>query len=234
MPKLSKISPIQGVKRLVDMRAFMRLVMNLLKLALIAAIAMWVIHNDLLLIIKLAELTPLAAFLASGNIIYGLAIKLAVLLFVLALLDYMFQRWQHERDLRMSKHDVKMEMKNMDGDPLVKQRRARVARQMAMQRMAHAVPQADVIVTNPTHYAIALRYDADTMQSPKVIAKGADFMAMRIRQIALANDIPLVERKSLAQVLYRTVDVGREVPAEFYNAVAEIMAYVYRLRRRSA
>src|SRR5690606_1605873 len=129
------------------------------------------------------------------------------------------------------------EMKRMEGDPMIKQRRSRVAKQLAEQRTAQAVPQADVIVTNPTHYAVALRYDSATMRAPKVIAKGADYLAMRIRQIAIVHEIPIVERKPLARALYAGVDVGQEVPPEHYAAVAEILAYVYRLSgtaRRSA
>ena len=161
-----------------------------------------------------------------------LALKLAVLLLVLALLDYAFQRWQHERDLRMSKQEVKEDMKRMEGDPLVKQRRTRVARQLALQRIGQAVPNADVVVTNPTHFSVALKYDAKTMTAPKVIAKGADFLALRIRQIAVANGVPMVERKEIAQALYKTVEVGQEVPPQLYSAVAEVLAYVYRLGGR--
>jgi len=233
-PKLSKISPIQGVKRLFSIRAVVRLAMSLLKVALIAAVAMAVIHSELPGILKLSQLAPMQALAAAGSIVFSLSLKLAALLLILAIIDYSYERWQRTRDLRMSKQDIKDEMKRMDGDPLIKQQRARVARQLAMQRIAQAVPQADVIVTNPTHYAVALRYDAESMNAPKVIAKGADFMAMRIRQIAIAHGIPLVERKTLAQALFKHVDIGREVPSEFYSAVAEIMAYVYRLSRRSA
>ena len=125
--------------------------------------------------------------------------------------------------LRMSKQEIKEEMKRMDGDPLMKQRRARVARQLAMQRIGQAVPKADVVVTNPTHFAVALQYDGDSMKAPKVVAKGADFLAMRIRQLAIANGIPLVERKELARSLYAAVEPGQEVPPQFYNAVAEIL-----------
>ena len=134
----------------------------------------------------------------------------------------------------MTKQEVKEEMRSMEGDPMVKQRRARVARQLAMQRTAQAVPNADVIVTNPTHYAIAIKYDSDTMRAPKVIAKGADFMAMRIRQIAALHEIPIVERKPLARALFAAVDIGQEVPAEHYAAIAEILAYVYRLGERKS
>jgi flagellar biosynthetic protein FlhB len=122
-------------------------------------------------------------------------------------------------------------MKRMEGDPLMKQRRSKVARQLAMQRISAAVPGADVVVTNPTHYAVALKYD-ETMAAPKVVAKGADYMAMRIRQLAIAHDVPIVERPPLARALYRSVEVGQQIPADFYAAVAEILAYVYRLNQR--
>ncbi len=228
-PNFGKLSPLKGVANLFSMRAAMRLVMSVFKVILIAGVAIWFVIKDMPRILHIAEMTVPQAFAASGTVVYGLALKLALLLLVMAIIDYAFQRWQHEQDLKMSKQDVKEEMKRMEGDPMVKQRRTRVARQLAMQRIAQAVPKADVIVTNPTHYSIALQYDTDTMRAPKVIAKGADFMAMRIRQIALAHGIPLVERKPLAQALYRGVEIGEEVPAEHYAAVAEILAYVYRL-----
>jgi flagellar biosynthetic protein FlhB len=228
-PNFGKLSPIKGIGNLFSMRAGMRLAMSLMKVALIGVVAIWFVSRDMPAILHIAEMTTAQAFAASGTLVYGLALKLAILLLVMAIIDYSFQRWQHEQDLKMSKQDVKEEMKRMEGDPMVKQRRTRVARQLAMQRIAQAVPNADVVVTNPTHFSIALKYESGTMRAPKVIAKGADFMALRIRQIAIANGIPLVERKPLAQALYRSVEVGDEVPPEHYAAVAEILAYVYRL-----
>lgn len=229
VPSPGKLSPLKGAKNLVNARAGIRLVMSLAKITVIAAVAIVFITNDLPWILHIAELQTRAMIVASCELIYALALKLAILLLVLAILDYVFQRWQRTRELRMSKHDVKQEMKEFEGDPLTKQRRSRVARQLAMQRIAAAVPKADVIVTNPTHFAIALRYDNATMAAPRVIAKGADFMAMRIRQIAATHNIPIVERKPLARALYKSVEIGGEVPPEHYAAVAEILAYVYRL-----
>ena len=231
-PNLSRVNPISGFARLFDLRAGMRLMMSLAKLGVLAAIAVWMVIDDLPQILLLAQLETAQLFVAACSLVYALALKLAVFLLVLAVLDYGYQRWQHEKDLRMSKQDIKEEMKRMDGDPLVKQRRARVARQLAMQRVNQAVPKADVIVTNPTHFAIALKYDGATMKAPKVLAKGADFMAMRIRQLAMIHGIPLVERKELARALYAEVEPGQEVPPQFYSAVAEILAYVYRLSGR--
>ena len=233
-PSLSKISPLQGVVKLVDVRAGMRLVMSLGKIAIIAAVAVVTIYLDMPRILSLAELEPIQILGSASQIVFLLALKLAILLLMLAILDYAFQKWQHARDMRMSKQEVKEEMKQMDGDPLVKQRRLRVARQIAMQRIGQSVPTADVIVTNPTHFSVALRYDSAKMTAPKVVAKGADFLAMRIRQIGIANNVPLVERKEIARALYQTVEVGQEVPPQFYAAVAEILAYVYRLSGRKS
>jgi flagellar biosynthesis protein FlhB len=234
-PTLSKLSPLRGVRNIIGPRAGMRLLMSLGKLLIIAAVAAVTIHSDMERILVLGELDLLPMFATACQLFYTLALRLALVLLVLGILDYAYQRWQHERDMRMSKQDIREELKRMEGDPLVKQRRARVARQLALQRIGHAVPKADVVVTNPTHFAIALRYESGTMTAPKVVAKGADFLAMRIRQIAAANGVPMVERRELAQALYRSVEVGQEVPPQFYSAVAEILAYVYRLGgRRSA
>lgn len=234
LPKANRINPFSGVKRLFDARAAIRLVMSLGKVIIISAVAIVMIMAEIEALAALPTMTLGAATAASAHMTFMLSIKLAALLVILALLDFSFQKYQHTKDMRMTKQEVRQEMKDMDGDPLMKQRRARVARQLAMQRMAQQVPQADVILTNPTHLSIALRYDSDTMRAPKVIAKGADFMAMRIRQIATANGIPLVERKPLARALYGNIEVGDEVPEEHYAAVAEILAYVYRLSGKVA
>lgn len=229
IPDPKKLNPVKGIQQMFSARSAVRLVLSIGKFVLIGAVASYVIYRDMEKILHLAELSVVQAFLVSAQMVFHLAMILAILLIFLAVLDYWYQKWQHSKDLMMTKEQVKQEMKDMDGDPMVKQRRARVARQLAMQRMAQAVPNADVIVTNPTHYAIALKYDNGDMQAPKVIAKGADFMAMRIRQIAALNGIPLVERKPLARALYAGVEVGQEIPQEHYAAVAEILAYVYRL-----
>ncbi len=229
---ITKLSPLRGFKNLLDARAGVRLAMSLGKVLILGVVAVWVILNDLPAIFHLAELPLLPLLGAAAGLVYELALKLAAILLVLALGDYALARWQRMRDLRMTKQEVKEELKRMEGDPLVKQRRARVARQLALQRIAQAVPKADVIVTNPTHFAVALRYDAATMTAPRVVAKGADFLAMRIRQLAAVHGVPLVERKELARALYRAVEVGQEVPPQFYNAIAEILAYVFRMSGR--
>jgi len=148
----------------------------------------------------------------------------------LAVLDFMYQRWQHEKDLKMTKQEVKDEQRQTYGDPKVKARIRGVQMEMARRRMMDAVPEADVVITNPTHLAIALKFDAQEMIAPRVLAKGAGFVAQRIREIAEENQIPIVEEKPLAQGLYKMVEIGDYIPAELYRAVAEVLAYVYRLK----
>jgi len=228
-PDINRLSPLKGAKRLVDARAAMRGGMSIAKVAIIGGVGAWIILDDMPRIVILAGLPLVESFAAICTLTFYLGLKLAALLMVLGILDYSFQRWQREQDLKMSKQEVKEELKRMDGDPQIKQRRGKVARSLAMQRMAQAVPNADVVVTNPTHFAIALRYDSEAMTAPTVIAKGADLMAMRIRQIATAHGVPLVERREVARGLYHAVEVGQMIPPDYYQAVAEILAYVFRL-----
>ena len=148
---------------------------------------------------------------------------------VLAAADYGYQRWQFERGLRMTKQQVKDEMRNMEGDPKIKMRRRQIAHQMATKKLKKDVPTADVVVTNPTEFAVALKYDQSTMHAPRVVAKGQGLIAQRIREIAIEAGVPILERKPLARALYKLVEVGQEIPEQFYSAVAEILAYVYEL-----
>jgi flagellar biosynthetic protein FlhB len=173
-------------------------------------------------------------FALIGQLMVEMALQVVAALLALAVLDYVFQRWKHTKDIRMSKQEVKDEFKQTDGDPMVKRRRQQFARQIAMQRISAAVPRADVIVTNPEHISVAIKYDADTMHAPVVIAMGADLLAMRIRQIATQHSVPIVERKPLARLLHSTTRVGDEVPPDAYAAVAEVLAYVYRLSGHAA
>jgi len=164
------------------------------------------------------------------NLALTTALWVGIALFALALLDFAYQRWKHEQDLRMTRQEVVEEMKNMQGDPQVMARRRAVQRQMALNRMGDKVPQADVIVTNPTELAIAIQYNPEEMAAPIVVAKGAGVLAQRIRRLALEHNIPVVERKPLAQLLYKEVEPGHPVPDGSYAAVAEVLAYVYQLK----
>jgi len=239
MPKVSKINPLKGFKRLFEMRNLMRTVMNIGKIILIGVIVYIEIRKQLPVIVSLGGIAFPENFAIAAGIIFGLALRIAIAMFILGVADWIWQKWKHERDLRMSKQEVKEEAKRMEGDQTIRWRRRQMARKMIMQRMHRDVPTADVVVTNPTELAIAIRYDPETMSSPKVVAKGSGFLAARIRQIAIANGVPILEKKSLAQALYKTVEVGQEVPPELYQAIAEILSYVYELagkglRRRRA
>jgi len=229
MPSLSKLNPLNGFGRIFSMDGVMRLFTSLFKVGVIGAVAFITVRNRIGLLANIAEMEFWALACGVGEMILMLGIRLAIVLLILAIIDYCYQRYRHEKNLKMTKQEIKEEMRRMEGDPLVAERRRRVARQLAMQRMQAAVPKADVVVTNPTHYAVAIQYDAKTMTAPKVVAKGADYVAQRIREIAIAHDVPIVQRKPLAQALYRTVEIGQEIPPSLYKAVAEILAYVYEL-----
>ena len=210
--------------------------MNLLKMSLVSLAAYSAVANRigwLMIIAVQPKLTFLPSSAWAAAIIYfSIALRIGIVLLVLALIDYIYQRYRIEQQLKMSKQEVKEEMRRMDGDPKIKQRRRQIAVQRAMQKLKKQVPTADVVVTNPTHFAIALKYDEKDL-APRVIAKGADFMAFRIRELAAEAGVPIVERPPLARAIFKMVDVGEQIPEQFYAAVAEILAYVYELTGRT-
>jgi flagellar biosynthetic protein FlhB len=228
-PSLAKLNPLQGFGRLFAGRNFMQMAMNLAKAVLIGVIAWYDFQTQMPVILSLSGMGFPANFAVAAGIIYNVAWRLAWALLILAAADWLYQKWRFERDIRMTKQEIKDEAKRMEGDQQIKGRRRQLARKMIMQRIHRDVPKADVVITNPTELAIALKYDPETMSAPRVVAKGAGFLAARIRQIAVSNGVPIMERKPLAQALYKTVDVGQDVPPEFYQAIAEILAYVYEL-----
>lgn len=233
-PKFDRLDPIAGFKRTFGRRGLAKTVLNALKMVVVFVVAGLMLSGMVGEIAALPRLTPLAAFAVLGGHALRLLLTLLALLLAVGVIDYLFQRWQHTRDLKMTKEQVKDERRSMEGDPKVKAARQRMARQIALQRINQSVPRADVVVTNPTHFSIAIKYDADTMAAPRVVAKGADFLALRIRQVAAANRVPMVERPPLARALYAGCEVGREVPPEMYQAVAEVLAFVYRLEAEAA
>ena len=164
------------------------------------------------------------------EILLWTSLKIGLALLLLALLDYAFQRWKHEQDLKMTSQEVREEMKNLEGDPQVVARRRAVQRQLALNRLSNAVPKADVVITNPTELAVAIRYEPEEMAAPIVVAKGAGLIAQRIRRLALEHGIPIVENKPLARALYRDVEINQPIPEDRYAAVAEVLAYVYQLK----
>ncbi len=233
-PKFDRMSPAKGIKNIFSRRSLVKAIINIVKLTVIATVAFLVIHGAEDRIVALPALTPAGAMLITAQLVVELGLWIIAVLLLIGAIDRTYQSWQHNHDLRMTKQEVKDERKSTEGDPETKARRMRIAREITRQRLRAAVPKADVVVTNPTHYSVAIQYDADRMNAPVVVAKGADFMAIQIRLIASANNVPIVERKPLARALYRSVEVGQEVPADLYEAVAELLAYVYRLEGRLA
>ncbi len=231
-PQLNKINPLAGFGRLFSLRNLVKLCVNVGKVVIITWVAWGTIESRLGEIASLAAMDFWSTLAASADLVFVLAIRIALVLLVLAILDYTYNRYQHEQDLKMSKQELREELKRMEGDPMLRARRRNVARQLAMQRIAAEVPRADVIVTNPTHVAVALKYDPGNMGAPRVVAKGADLMAEQIRKLAVEHKVPIVRRAPLARALFAACEIGDEIPAKFYKAVAEVLAYVYELAGR--
>lgn len=231
-PSLDKLNPLSGLSRMFGARSFMHLLMGVLKMTVLGAVAWWTLSGRMGALVHASALSHLSLVAIAIELMYTLGLRLAIMLLVLAIIDYVYQRYRTEKDLRMTKEEVKEELKRMEGDPKIKHRRRQIQMQIALQRIRTVVPKADVIVTNPTEFAVALQYDSETMHAPKLVAKGTDYLALKIREVAIEHGIPIVERPPLARAIYRTVDVGREIPAEFYKAVAEVLAYVYELAGR--
>jgi flagellar biosynthetic protein FlhB len=233
-PNLAGVSPMKGLKKLFGKsQTLVQLCMNVLKLTLVGFAAYSAVHGRIEQIVAVQSLSFGQIFALGAEVIYAVGIRIGIVLLVLAIIDYIYQRHRVEKELKMTKQEVKEEMRRMEGDPQIKARRRQIAVHMATQKLKKDVPTADVIVTNPTEFAIALKYDAAAMHAPRVIAKGQGFMAARIREIAIASGVPILERKPLARALYKLCDVGQEIPEQFYSAVAEILAYVYELSGRA-
>lgn len=233
-PKIEHLDPNRGLKRLFSTDSLSRLGFGLLKMSFVAAVGYTSVMGRIGQMLGAGQLGLLALVQSSAAIIYSLALRMALILLILGIADYFYQRWKLNKSLRMTKQEIRDELKRMDGDPLLKQRRRQAQMKIAQQRLRVDVPRADVIVTNPTEYAVALQYDESSMAAPRVVAKGRDFLALQIRLIASEHGIPIVQRPPLARGLYAAVEVGEEVPPMYYKAVAELLAYVYQLSGRAA
>jgi len=231
-PKFSKIDPIKGFKRLFSMQSFVELIKSILKIAIVGMVAYLTIKSESEMIFPLMDHNIPDIFAYIGKVSFKILYTTCWVLIVLAVLDYAYQKWEHEKSIKMAKQEIKEENKQSEGDPLIKGRIKRLQREMSRKRMMAAVPKADVVITNPTHFAIAIRYESETMRAPVVIAKGADFLAEKIKEIAANNGVPIVENKPVAQVLYKMVDVEQAIPENLYKAVAEILAHVYSLKQK--
>jgi flagellar biosynthetic protein FlhB len=229
-PDISRVSPLAGLKRVFSLSGTARLGFGLVKVFIVAGVAAIVLRmrwNEVLRSTGL-DVGHLGKLMLDISISTALWVALALL--ILAIFDYGLQRWKHEKDLRMTHQEVREEMKNLQGDPQIIARRRAIQRQMVLNRISSSVPKADVVITNPTELSVAVQYDPQEMAAPVVVAKGAGVLAQRIRRLALENNIPIVERKPLAQLLYKEVDIGKPIPTDAYAAVAEVLAYVYQLQ----
>jgi flagellar biosynthetic protein FlhB len=230
-PNLNKVDPISGFKRLFSARSLVEAVKNIIKLVIIGFIAYWTVMAVFEQIMMLADASVITILNFAAKTSYDIILRVSLALIVLAILDWSYQKYEHEKQLKMTKQEVKEEHKQMDGDPQVKARIKSVQRE---RRMMQEVPKATVVVTNPTFIAIALRYEPAENDAPMVLAKGKRIIAEKIKQLAIENGIPIIEDRPLARGMYDKIEVGFPIPADFFTAVAEIMAYVYRLKHRKA
>ncbi len=229
-PQFNRLNPVQGLKRVFSLRGLVEAAKGILKLIIVGWIGYLTIKAEIPGLLPLMDQQVGQIIAAIAAVALKLCLRVALVILLLGLLDLKFQRWKHIQDLKMTKQEVKDEHKQTEGDPKIKAHLRRIQYRTSLNRMIKKLPEADVVVSNPVHVAVALKYDAEVMSAPKVIAKGARKLAERIKRIAEENDIPIVEEPELARALYRTVEVGWEIPYELFQAVAEVLALVYRLK----
>ena len=232
-PKPDKFNPINGFKRIFSKDSLFELVKSIIKIALIIYVAYSSIKGEANNIFVLYDIPLMQAVILCGNIIINAGFKISLVYLVVGIADFIYQKHKFNEDMKMTKQEVKDEYKNTEGNPEIKGRQRQRMREASQRRMMQDVPKADVVITNPTHLAVAIKYDADTAKAPIVLAKGEDYLAMKIREAAKENHIEIVENKPLARMLYANVDIGQEIPPELYQAVAEVLAMVYNLKNNS-
>jgi len=231
-PKLDKLSPLAGFKRIFSKQALSELVKSIFKMIIIGYIGFYTFDEYRQPIQNLVDQNPVTLLELSGKIIGVFVLRLFMAMFVLSLADFMFQKWDLEQKLKMSKQDIKEEMKQSEGDPQLKAKIRQIQQQMSQSRMMQDVPKSDVVITNPSHFAIAMKYDREIMAAPQVIAKGSGHMALRIIEVAEENNVTVFQNPQVARGLYFQVEIGDAVPEDFYRAVAEILAIVYKAKRK--
>lgn len=233
-PSLNKLNPISGFKRMFSMRSLVEFIKSLLKVMIVGFVVYSIIKGEWNQIYGLAmqPVEVVVSYLAA--LVIRLGVTIGAILFVLALFDYMYQKYEHEKSIKMSKQDIKDEHKRSEGDPLIKSKIREKQLRMAIARMMQEVPNADVVITNPTHFAVALKYDAANMEAPVVIAKGMDHLALKIKEVAKEHNVITMENKPLARALYSQAEIGDAIPQDLFQAVAEVLAYVYRIKGRKS
>ena len=229
-PKFSKLNPISGMKRMFSKDKIVELIKSIAKIILIMFMVYTTVKDDWVYLVKFYGMPLNQAIEAIGNIVINRGLKISLVFMIVAFVDLIYQRRKFNNDIKMTKQEVKDEYKNAEGDPQIKGKIRSKMREASQRRMMQDVPKADVVITNPTHFAVAIKYDASTGSAPIVLAKGADYVAQKIKEIARENQVEIVENKPLARMLYANVDVGQEVPPELYQAVAEVLAMVYKMQ----
>lgn len=231
-PNFGKFNPINGFKRFFSKDSLVELLKSFLKIILIVWVTYSAVVDDSRNLLLLYDMSLMRAVMFVGSVIINAGMKISVAYFVIGIIDYIYQKWKFKEDMKMTKQEVKDEYKNSEGDPQVKGKQRAKMREASQRRMMQDVPKADVVITNPTHYAVALKYDAEEAQAPVVLAKGTDYLALQIKEKAKEADVEIVENKPLARMLYANVEIGEEIPPELYQTVAEILAAVYRLKNK--
>ena len=231
-PKFNKISPLTGLKRLFSTQSLADFLKSMAKLIIVGIVGYITYMDKITELNGLSVATPEAILEYNFTVVAEVSGKIVLALVAIAIFDYLYQRWHHEKQLMMTKQEVKEETKQTEGDPQLKARIRQIQREMSNARMMQEVPKADALIVNPTHFSVAILYDRDVMEAPEVTAKGTDHMALRMRTVARENSVPILERPELARDLYANVEIGETIPERFYKAIAEILAFVYRLRRR--
>ena len=231
-PKFDKFNPINGFKRIFSKDSIFELVKSILKIFVIVYVAYTSIRGHAQDIFILYEIPLMQAIMLCGTVIINAGLKISLVYLVIGLADFIYQKYRFNEDMKMTKQEVKDEFKNTEGNPEIKGRQRQRMREASRRRMMQDVPKADVVITNPTHFAVAIKYDAETSKEPVVLAKGEDYLAQKIKEAAREHHIEIVENKPLARMLYANVDIGQEIPPELYQAVAEILAMVYNMREK--
>lgn len=230
--KFSQLNPIEGFSKLINFQSFVKLLVSILKLVFVSLIVWFYVKNKLETLASLRWAGSSQILTVTAKIILGLLIRVAIALLIISIADALFQKWKYIQDLKMTRQEVKEDHKETEGSPEVKRRIRSIQYQAAFKRMLQEVPKATVVLVNPTHYAVAIRYDAKTMEAPVLVAKGADLMAEKIREIARAYGVPIISKPELTRTIFATVEPGKQIPEDLYIAVAQVLAMIYRLRNK--
>lgn len=231
-PDLKKFNPISGLKRLISKDKLMQLLTSTAKIIVIVAVVYNYLQDKWHYVMDMYHYSLPQALALAGDVIVNIGLRISLFFFVIGMVDWLYQKWKFHKDMKMTKQEVKDEYKNQEGDPKVKGQQKQRMRQASQRRMMQELPKADVVITNPTHLAVAIQYDKEKYDAPVVLAKGADYLAEKIKDVARLNKIEIVENKPLARMLYHNVDIGEQIPPELYQMVAEVLAYVYGLQGR--